>query len=157
MTAKPLSARSGSERPGIALLVAVVVLPLLMGLLLMWGLATPALHLDRVSAAIVNDDVPITINGTTSPLGRQFAAGLIAGTAPSTNTPTQPTRVGSNFDWVLTNDQDAADGLADGHYAAVLTIPSSFSRRSSKTSTSSPTSRLSMSSNSLIGITPSDL
>ncbi|MGA0567645.1 YhgE/Pip domain-containing protein [Rathayibacter sp. KR2-224] len=127
MTSNPLSARSGSERPGIALLVAVVVLPLVMGLLLMWGLATPALHLDRVSAAIVNDDVPITINGTTSPLGRQFAAGLIAGTAPSTSTPTQPTRVGSNFDWVLTNDQDAADGLADGHYAAVLTIPSSFS------------------------------
>jgi putative membrane protein len=127
MTPTPLSARSGSERPGILYLIVLVALPLVMGVLLMWGLSTPALHLDRVNAAVVNDDVPVTINGTTSPLGRQFAAGLIGGTAPDTDIPTQPTRVGSNFNWVLTNDQDAADGLASGRYAAVLTIPASFS------------------------------
>jgi putative membrane protein len=104
-----------------------------MGLLLMWGLSTPALHLDRVNAAVVNDDTPVTINGTSTPLGRQFAAGLIGGSAPSStsaandNIPAQPTRVGSNFNWVLTNDADAASGLADGRYAAVLTIPSTFS------------------------------
>jgi putative membrane protein len=127
MTITPLSARSGAERPTVLFVIVLVVLPLVMGVLLMWGLSTPALHLDRVNAAIVNDDVPVTINGTSTPLGRQFAAGLISGTAPTENTPTQPTRVGSNFNWVLTNDGDAATGLADGRYAAVLTIPASFS------------------------------
>ena len=74
MMPAPLSARSGSERPGILYLIVLVALPLVMGMLLMWGLSTPALHLDRVNAAVVNDDVPVTINGTTTPLGRQFAA-----------------------------------------------------------------------------------
>lgn len=119
------------EQPTAVVLVVLILLPLVMGLLLMWGLSTPALHLERVNAAIVNDDTPVTINGKTTPLGRQFAAGLISGTAPDTstgaNTPTQPKRVGSNFTWVLTNDGDASSGLADGRYAAVLTIPSTFS------------------------------
>ncbi|QDZ15382.1 hypothetical protein [Humibacter ginsenosidimutans] len=127
MTVKALSARSGAERSGWAMLIALVVLPMVMGLLLMWGLATPALHLDRINAAIVNDDTPVTINGKTTPLGRQFAAAVISGSAPENDIPTQATRVGSNFTWVLTNDTDAASGLADGQYAAVLRIPSSFS------------------------------
>ncbi|GAB3394579.1 hypothetical protein GCM10027568_25440 [Humibacter soli] len=127
MPRNPLSAMSGTERPGGALVASVLLLPLLVGVLLMWGLSTPALHLDRVQAAIVNDDVPVTINGTSSPLGRQFAAGLIAGSSPNEDAPVQATKVGSNFDWVLTNDQDATDGLADGRYAAVVTIPESFS------------------------------
>ncbi|GAB3795466.1 hypothetical protein GCM10028798_04240 [Humibacter antri] len=138
MDAKPraasaLSARTGVEHPSAVMLAVLLVLPLIMGMLLMWGLSTPALHLDRVSAAVVNDDSPVTINGKTTPLGRQFAAGLIAGSAPTSgasangNIPTQPARVGSNFNWVLTNDGDAAGGLADGRYAAVLIIPATFS------------------------------
>ncbi|NNC12441.1 hypothetical protein HII28_11200 [Planctomonas sp. JC2975] len=127
MTGGPLSGRSGSERLGGIAVAVVVLLPVLLGLLLSWGLSTPALHLDRVSAAIVNDDVPVTINGTSTPIGRQFAAGLIGGSSPDEQTPIQPAVVGSNFTWVLTNHQDAADGLAAGRYAAVLTIPTTFS------------------------------
>ncbi|WP_243061888.1 hypothetical protein [Humibacter sp. RRB41] len=127
MSGNPLSALSGTERPRTVMLAVVVLLPLLIGMMLTWGLSTPALHLDRVQAAIVNDDVPVTINGTTTPLGRQFAAGLIAGSSPNEDAPTQATRVGSNFDWVLTNDQDASDGLASGRYAAVVTVPGAFS------------------------------
>jgi putative membrane protein len=127
MHAAALSARAGAERLRIPAIVVVVLLPLLMGLLLTWGLSTPALHLDRVNAAIVNDDVPATINGKSTPLGRQFAAGLMKGSAPTGQIPQQATQVGSNFTWVLTNDQDASDGLAEGRYAAVVTIPASFS------------------------------
>src|SRR5213082_2309932 len=50
---------------------------------------------------------------------------------------------------------DNIDTLEGGDEVDVL--PSSFSRRSSNTSTSSPTSRVSILSNSADGITPSDL
>lgn len=153
------AATSGAERLGRWAMVGLVLVPLLIGGLLTWALAAPTAHLDRVTAAIVNNDVPVTINGATVPLGRQFAAGLIAGgnaasadeapgsspsaTPSGTETPTasatpsaSPTPVPSavssghssgNFNWILTNSDDAASGLRDGRYAAVVTIPSTFS------------------------------
>ena len=60
-------------------MLGLLAVPLLIGGILTWALATPTAHLDRVTAAIVNDDEPVTVNGQTVPLGRQFAAGLIGG------------------------------------------------------------------------------
>lgn len=134
--------------------IGLVLVPFLVGAILTWALASPTADLDRVTAAIVNNDTPVTVNGTTVPLGRQFAAGLIAGSTPSddaasTATPTpSPTATsaptaspspttpagaidlsasGPNFTWILTNDDEAAAGLSSGRYAAVVTIPSTFS------------------------------
>ena len=33
-----------------------------------------------------------------------------------------------NFSWLITDDEDAAAGLASGEYAAVVTIPENFSK-----------------------------
>ncbi|MFF2371186.1 hypothetical protein [Agromyces sp. NPDC058110] len=167
------SATAGAERLSRLGVVGVLVAPLLIGGVLTWALTEPTTSLDRVTAAIVNDDVPVTVNGSTVPLGRQFAAGLLAGgttasspsaipspspspspsptpgtntspSAPSTATPgptgsTDPATPATdaatapvdgsdaNFTWVLTNDDDAAAGLRSGRYAAVVTIPASFS------------------------------
>ncbi|MFE4949404.1 YhgE/Pip domain-containing protein [Leifsonia sp. NPDC056665] len=129
----PFGARAGTERTRVITLVGLALAPLLVVAVLGWGLFSPVQHLDRVTAAVVNDDTPVTQNGKTIPLGRQFAGSLIAGTstvsASGSTSPTEapPSTDSTNFTWVLTNDKDAASGLASGQYAAVLTIPSSFS------------------------------
>lgn len=129
----PFDARAGTERTRAITLIGLALAPLLVVVVLGWGLFSPLQHLDRVTAAVVNNDTPVTQNGKTIPLGRQFAGSLMAGasTVPtsgsSTPTETPPSTDATNFTWVLTNDKDAAAGLANGQYAAVLTIPSSFS------------------------------
>src|SRR6478609_2976065 len=71
-------------------------------------------RLDRVQAAVVNADEPVTLNKQLVPLGRQLAGGLVSSKDP-------------NFSWLLTDAADADQGLESGRYAAVLTIPKSFS------------------------------
>lgn len=72
-------------------------------------------RLDSVRAAIVNNDEGAEVDGQMVPLGRQLSAGLVDSEE-------------DNLDWVLSDDADAADGLANGDYAAVVTIPEGFSR-----------------------------
>ncbi len=129
-----LGATSGEERLGGLTLAGLLLVPVVIGVLLAWGLSAPVQHVDRVTAAVVNDDAPVTVNGQTVPLGRELAGQLIGGPAgtgapddPGDDATTEPAATGPNFTWVLTNDDDAAAGLEDGTYAAVVTIPSSFS------------------------------
>ena len=72
-----------------------------------------------MTAAVVNEDTGTTVataDGTQRlTLGADLAEELTAGTEPAT------------FAWVATDADAAADGLADGTYGAVLTIPSDFS------------------------------
>lgn len=119
------TAVSGSPRLGRLAIVGLIVLPLLIGGLLAWALAAPTANLDRVTAAIVNDDVPVTIDGQTVPLGRELAASLMASEEPPP--PGEESTATPSFDWVLTNDDEAAAGLAAGRYVAVVTIPAAFS------------------------------
>lgn len=98
-------------------IVGVVLLPVLVGGLLVVALYNPTERLDRMSAAIVNDDKPVQVDGKTVPLGRQLTAGLVKGSDT----------VPSNLDWTISNASDAAAGLADGTYTAVITIPKDFS------------------------------
>ncbi|MWV59105.1 YhgE/Pip domain-containing protein [Rathayibacter sp. VKM Ac-2754] len=115
-------------------LLGIVLVPLAIGGLLVWALWNPTDRLDQITAAVVNEDTPVEINGQTVPLGRQLAAGLVTGGTESTAT-ASPTPVpnvsgsdsSGNFTWVLTDKDDAAQGLADGTYATVVTIPSEFS------------------------------
>ena len=98
-------------------IVGVILLPVLVGGLLVVALYNPTERLDRMSAAIVNDDKPVQVDGKTVPLGRQLTAGLVKGSDT----------VPSNLDWTISNASDAAAGLADGTYTAVITIPKDFS------------------------------
>ena len=139
---RPERARAAG-RPGWLSAVGLVLIPLLIGGLLVWALWKPDERLDRIQAAVVNQDEPVTVNGQTVPLGRQLAAGLVtssgalSATEPATATPT-PAATGdaanvsghdstSNFTWVVTSADDATAGLADGRYATVVTIPAGFS------------------------------
>lgn len=110
--------RARSRRPVTWLTVlGVLLLPAVLGGILVTALYNPTERLDSINAAIVNDDEPVTVNDQYTPLGRQLSAGLVEGSDD----------LDSNLNWVLSNDEEAAEGLADGTYDAVVTIPAGFS------------------------------
>jgi putative membrane protein len=103
-------------KPRVITLVALLFVPLIVVGTLMWGLWNPTDRLENVTAAIVNNDEPVTINGQFTPLGRLLTAGLVDGADGA-----------SNYNWVITNDAGAKKGLENGDYVAVVTIPKNFS------------------------------
>lgn len=110
--------RARSRKPVTWLTVlGVLLLPAVIGGVLVAALYNPTERLENMSAAIVNLDEPVTIDGQYTPLGRQLAAGLVEGSDD----------VESNLDWVLSNEDDASEGLRDGTYQAVVRIPEGFS------------------------------
>lgn len=116
--------RARSRRPVTWLtLVGVLLLPVVIGGILVAALYNPVERLDSLTAAIVNDDEPVTVDGQTVPLGRQLTAGLVEGSD----------ELDSNLTWTISNADDAASGLADGTYAAVITIPENFSAAATST------------------------
>nr|WP_201468999.1 YhgE/Pip family protein [Microbacterium hydrocarbonoxydans] len=98
-------------------ILGVLLLPAAVGGILVAALQNPTERLDSMTAAIVNLDEPVEIDGQLTPLGRQLASGLVEGSD----------ELDSNLTWVISNEQDAKDGLADGSYQAVITIPEEFS------------------------------
>ena len=82
MDGRTLTATSGEERLGGLAVAGLLLVPVLVGVLLAWGLSAPVQHLDRVTAAVVNDDAPVTLSGQTVPLGRQLAAGPVPAVGP---------------------------------------------------------------------------
>lgn len=138
-------------------LVGLILVPLVVGGLMTWALWNPTQRLDRITAAVVNLDEPVTVNGQMVPLGRQLAAALVTGQASadqatsggssgdatsgttSTGTTSGDTSGSgsvanvsgsdnpASFVWVLSDPSDASAGLADGRYGAVITIPKDFS------------------------------
>ncbi|MCC4909119.1 YhgE/Pip domain-containing protein [Microbacterium sp. cx-59] len=121
--------RSRSGRPITWLtVVGVLLLPVVMGALLVAALYNPAERLGNMTAAIVNDDKAVEIQGQLAPLGRQLTGGLVAGSD----------QIASNLDWTISNDEDAAEGLADGTYSAIVRIPENFSAAATSTAGTSP-------------------
>jgi putative membrane protein len=116
--------RARSRRPITWLtLIGVLLLPVVIGGILVAALYNPVDRLDSLTAAIVNEDEPVTIDGQMVPLGRQLTAGLVEGSD----------ELDSNLTWTLSNAEDAEAGLADGTYAAVITIPENFSAAATST------------------------
>lgn len=101
---------------------AMVAVPLLIMGLLTWAFWSPATNHGTAQAAVVNNDEPVKVQGQTIPLGRTLAGDLTHDEA-------------SAYTWVLTDEDDARDGLDDGTYAAVVTIPKDFSARATSSAT----------------------
>ncbi len=110
--------RARSRRPVTWLtILGILLLPAVIGGILVAALQNPTERLDTMTAAVVNLDEPVTIDDQYTPLGRQLTAGLVEGSDD----------LDSNLTWVISNEEDAAAGLADGTYQAVITIPENFS------------------------------
>lgn len=71
-------------------LVGIILVPVVVAGILIWALWNPGQRLSQVTAAIVNNDVPVTINGKTVPLGRELAAGLVDGTSTTASSTAAP-------------------------------------------------------------------
>jgi putative membrane protein len=107
--------RAGSHRSiGWLGILGIILVPLVVAGILVWALWNPEERLPQVTAAIVNNDEPVEIDGQQVPLGRQLSAGLVGNDD-------------TNYTWVITDEDDATEGLANGSYTAVVTIPENFS------------------------------
>src|SRR3546814_12242681 len=85
--------RAGSRRPVTwVTIVGALLLPVIVGGVLVAALYNPVERLDAMSAAIVNDDEPVTVDGPTGQPRRQPTAGLVGGRAhiPHTQLRKQP-------------------------------------------------------------------
>ena len=115
----------GSRRVGWRTILGLLLVPLTAAGVLLWGLWNPTDRLDTMTAAVVNLDEPVTVDGQTVPLGRVLAAELIGG--GDTDDGDGGDAADTNFTWLLTDASDAEAGLDDGRYATVVTIPENFS------------------------------
>ncbi|QUQ67955.1 YhgE/Pip domain-containing protein [Kutzneria sp. CA-103260] len=103
----------------------LIAVPVLIMGLLSWALWSPDTDHGTATAAVVNNDQPVKVNGQLIPLGRQLTGDLTHSS-------------GSAYKWVLTDASDASSGLDDGTYAAVVTIPSDFSARATSAASGKP-------------------
>ena len=122
-----------ARRARTAGVVGALLVPLLAAVILVGALWNPQDRLDEVTAAIVNDDVPVEVEGQLVPLGRQLAAALVGGAGGAGD---GQSGLGTGYTWVLTDAEDAEAGLRSGGYAAVVRIPEDFS--AAATSASDP-------------------
>ena len=105
-------------RPRWTTWVALLLVPVLIAGGLLAGTWRADTDLRRVTAAVVNLDEMVEVNGQMMPLGRQLAAELVDSDREQ------------NLSWILASESRAAEGLASGEYAAVVTIPPEFSAAS---------------------------
>ena len=103
----------------------LIAVPVLIMGLLTWALWSPDSDHGTATAAVVNNDAPVTVNGQLIPLGRQLTGDLTHSSD-------------SAYKWVLTDSSDAASGLDNGTYAAVVTIPKDFSARATSAASGKP-------------------
>lgn len=131
MTRTELS-RFGQSTMTRVVIVAIALIPVVYAGLLIWANFDPTHRLDRVPAAVVNEDEPVTV---TNPQDRSEQVVPLGRTVTGTLTSSDEA---SNFDWILTDADDASHGLEDGSYAAVLTIPRTFSADATSSSGDDP-------------------
>ncbi|GAA2603345.1 YhgE/Pip domain-containing protein [Actinomadura fulvescens] len=131
--------RTPIQRAGLAFLLVV---PLLYGGIYLWSNWDPYGRLDRVPVAVVNDDRPVRVEGRTVDAGGDLVAQL---------------RKEPLLGWHFTGGREAADGLKEGRYYAVITVPGDFSAKLASGATGTPRQaameiRLDDANNFLVGI-----
>jgi putative membrane protein len=107
----------------IAGLVFLLCVPLLYGAVYLWSNWDPYGQLSSVPVAVVNEDEPVTVGGQTVTAGANLEDEL----------KTQPL-----LGWQFVSAAQASDGLRDGRYYAIITVPSDFSARLASGATGPP-------------------
>ncbi|MGJ0204126.1 YhgE/Pip domain-containing protein [Leucobacter sp. gxy201] len=136
-----LTSRRTGRRAGWSRVLGLVLVPLTVAGVLLWGLWNPQDRLDTVTAAVVNLDEPVELDGQLVPLGRLLAGELIGAPGGAEDADSESAGRAAeteNFDWVLTDESDAAEGLSEGRYATVVTIPDDFSAAATSLSGGDP-------------------
>lgn len=97
-------------------MVALLVIPLLYGALYLWAFWNPTGNLNQVPVALVNQDRGAVAEGGDSKTEIHAGDDLTAELVKK-----------DNLKWDVTNPVAAQQGLEQGRYVAVLTIPENFS------------------------------
>ena len=115
-------------------LLFLLLIPTLYGALYLWSNWDPYGKLDQVPVAVVNEDVPVEVDGKTIDAGDRLVTELQADPI---------------FDWQFVDQAPGRSGLADGSYYMIVTHPAGLLRepgqrapatiRSGRSSTSSST------------------
>ncbi|HSV37768.1 MAG TPA: YhgE/Pip family protein [Nocardioidaceae bacterium] len=121
-----------TERPtgkkfGVMALIGLTLVPALLAASFQWTQADATENLDKIEAAVVNLDQPVTVDGEIVPLGRLLVMRL-------TDAESSPI----NIKWTLTDAEDAQEGLDSGRFATAVTIPETFSADATSVSLMEP-------------------
>jgi putative membrane protein len=98
----------------VAGLVFLALIPLLYGAIYLWSNWNPYGQLSSVPVAVVNQDQPVTVSGQQIDAGAQVVASL---------------KKEQLLGWRFVSASEAASGLREGRYYAVITVPADFSAR----------------------------
>jgi len=128
ITANPGAARR--RRLRWAALAAVVLVPLAFVGLFVGALAQADTALDRIPAAIVNEDSLITTTGADGTETNVFAGRQLVTELTGDDS--------AGFDWTITNAEDARASLDRGEVYAILTVPADFSTSVTSLQTENP-------------------
>jgi len=96
-------------------IAAIACIPLIYGGALIWANQDPTHRLDKIPAAVVDLDQPVTQDGKTVDVGADVAQKLVTDHRDD------------DFDWKRADAASAAAGLKDGTYLAVITLPRDLS------------------------------
>lgn len=95
---------------------AMLLVPGLYGLFFLSAYWDPYGHTDRLSVAVVNNDTGTQYEGKRLDVGKDFVEGL---------------RDNDSFKWVVSDKNDALNGLNHGDYIMVIELPENFSENAS--------------------------
>ena len=109
-----------------AAVVAITLVPLLYGAMYLWAFWDPYGKLDKMPVALVNLDVPATVDAETIAAGADLTKALV-----ETGT----------VEWHVVSSDEASAGLASGRYYLALTIPEEFSADLATANTKHPVAR----------------
>src|ERR1700722_11176674 len=98
----------------VAGLVFLALIPLLYGAIYLWSNWNPYGQLASVPVAVVDEDQPVSVGGQQVAAGAQVVASL---------------KKEQLLGWRFVSAADAASGLREGRYYAVITVPADFSAK----------------------------
>lgn len=106
-----------------AALAVMLLIPLLYGAMYVWAFWDPTSRMDQMPIALVNEDIPATVDGEVLTAGQQTVDKLIE---------EKP------FNWKVVDAAEAANGVEHGRYYFSVTIPADYSSSIASLKSNSP-------------------
>ena len=97
----------------LVVLIAIIVIPFIYAGLFLKSMWDPYGNLDHLPVAVVNKDRPVAYQGTTLSIGDDLTEAL---------------KTNRSLDFHFTDSEKAQEGLKNGTWYMVITIPEDFSR-----------------------------
>jgi putative membrane protein len=112
------------SRQTVITLIGIMLIPAIYSGVYLWAFWDPYSHVERLSVAVVNEDVPVVYQGETYAIGNDL---------------TSEFRKDRSFDWHFVSRKEADEGLSRADYYFGIYIPSDFSKDATTLTSSGPT------------------